>query len=273
MVCNVRQLIDEAVVERPRLENAPLRAVICQVRFPRRLALGEEEVGPIQRAVGKRYPLLLQEQAIELSTVEPGTSPRAFFAPTGSQQRIFRFQDLEQRWTATVGSEAISLETTDYMGMKDMLVRWSELIEAAAAALGITAQTRVGLRYINELPCPGPRREDLSGWVREELVTLIGAHRRTEDTLRLVSHAQFRQPEGALCNLRHGIAPDEGEEGRFVFLLDLDCFRQQQEALDLGGQIRLLAALNQAANDLFDWSFPARTRAGFGPELPPPGGE
>lgn len=256
-VCNVRELIDDVVPERPRLENAPLKAVICQARFPRQLSLGDDEVRPIQRALNHRYPVFDEEQAIEVA-----------------HRRIFRFRDAGSGWIATIGPEAISLETTEYVGMKDLLIRWSELATATAEAFELTAQTRLGLRYVNELDCPAPHREDLSGWVRRELLMPLGAQPRAEHLLRFISQAQFRQPDGSSCNMRHGIAPSETDQDRAVFLLDLDCFRGEAVEFDPVAQIRNLARLNESAYEYFNWAFSERTVEHFGPERPgpPPGG-
>ena len=265
-MCNVRNLIDEVVIDRPRLENAPLKAVICQVRFPRQLDLDDAELRPIQRGLAPRYPILAEEVAAEL-TIEASPSPQAFFAP-GRQQTIYRFRDTAEEWTATVGPEAISLETTAYVGMRDLLIRWAELVSLAQESLALGAQNRLGLRYVNEVPCPGRSRPELAGWVREELVALIGAHpERTSDLIRLVSQAQFRQPEGAVCNLRHGLAADPENKSRAVFLLDLDYFRDEIGAFDLELQIRTLASFNEGACELFEWTFPHKTREAFGPKI------
>ncbi len=267
MVCNVRDLIDDVVVDRPRLCNTPLKAVICQVRFPRQLDLTAAELRPVQRGLADRYPVLEEEVAAEL-TIEAGASPQAFFSPA-REQTIYRFRDVSQEWTATVGSEGISLETTAYLGMRDLLVRWAEFVSLAQDALSLRAQSRLGLRYVNEVPCPGLTRRHLDGWVREELIALIGAHpTRTNDLVRLVSQAQFRQPGGAICNFRHGLAVDPQDAARTLFLLDLDYFEDEIGEFDVERQIRALASFNEGARELFEWTFPDPTREAFGPEEP-----
>lgn len=266
-MCNVRELIDDVVVDRPRLQNAPLKAVICQVRFPRQLELTPTEVRPVQKGLTERYPVLEEEVAAEL-TIEASASPQAYFSPA-RQQTIYRFRDVAQEWTATVGPEAISLETTSYVGMRDLLVRWAEFVSLAQEALSLRAQSRLGLRYVNEVPCPGSTRPELDGWVREELISLIGAHpTRTNDLVRLISQAQFRQPGGAMCNFKHGLAVDPQDAERTLFLLDLDYFREAVGEFDVEQQIRALAAFNEGARELFEWTFPDPTRAAFGPEEP-----
>jgi uncharacterized protein (TIGR04255 family) len=266
-MCNVRDLIDELIVDRPLLQNAPLTAVLCQVQYPRQLALGADEVRPVQKQLARRYPLVAEERALEL-TVEAGPSPKGFFAPAGSEQTIFRFRDTQEEWTVTVGPEALSLETSAYIGMRDMLERWFEVAEVTADSLGLTARTRLGLRYINEVPAPGLGRDALDGWAREELISLIGAHgERTADLLRLLSQAVFRQPDGSLCNLRHGFAPSAQNPQQTVFLLDLDFFVEEANEFDLEDQLRSLAKFNEGARDLFSWAFSEDAYESFGPEL------
>jgi uncharacterized protein (TIGR04255 family) len=267
-MCNVQELIDDVVVDRPRLENAPLKAVICQVRFPRQLDFRDSDVRPIQKALSEHYPVLVEEQAAEL-TVEAGPSPKAFFTAAGPHQTIYRFRDTMGSWTATVAPEAISLETTAYIGMRDLLTRWVELVSMAKEALNLGSQSRLGLRYVNEIPSPGLGRSELDGWVRDELIVLVGAHAtRTSDLVRLVSQAQFRQPGGSMCNFRHGLAADPDDASRSIFLLDLDYFREETREFDLEAQIRMLASFNEGACELFEWAFPEATRATFGPAIP-----
>jgi uncharacterized protein (TIGR04255 family) len=272
-MCNVRELIDDLIVDRPRLQNAPLTAVLCQVQYPRQLALGAEEVRPVQKALAARYPLVSEERAVEL-TVEAGPSPKGFFAPAGAEQTIFRFRDTAEDWTVTIGPEALSLETSAYVGMRDMLERWLEVAEAASDSLTLTTKTRLGLRYINEIEAPGFSRDALEGWAREELVSIIGSHEaRTGDLQRFLSQAVFRQPDGSLCNLRHGLAPNAQDPEQAVFLLDLDFFVEETSDFDLEDQVRSLVKFNEGARDLFCWAFSEKAYESFGPELDTTEGE
>jgi uncharacterized protein (TIGR04255 family) len=248
---NVQELIDRLVDERPRLESAPLKEVICQVQFPRQLSLDDDVVRPIQRVLSRRYPMLVEGQGVK--AVEDG--PGAYFSPADVGQRTFRFRDAGGSWTATIGPEAIALETTDYVGMKDLLLRWSELVTAAGEALELTAQTRLGLRYINKLDFFDASQENLSSWVREELVTLLKAQPRERHLSFFISHSQFREPDGLSCHMRHGFAPKEDSEDRAIFLLDLDCYRGETAKFDPVDQIRSLARLNDCAYGYFTWAF------------------
>lgn len=273
IMCNVRELIDELIVDRPRLQNAPLTAVLCQVQYPRQLALGPEEVRPVQKTLAGRYPLVAEERAMEL-TVEAGPSPKGFFSPAGAEQTIFRFRDTAEDWTVTIGPEALSLETSAYIGMRDMLERWVEVATVAADSFGLTAKTRMGLRYINEIHAPGFSREALDGWARTELISVVGSHEeRTGDLLRFLSQAVFRQPDGSLCNFRHGLAPSVQDPEQAVFLLDLDFFVEESSDFDLEDQVRSLVKFNDGARDLFRWAFSEEAFESFGPELETTEGE
>lgn len=261
---NVQELIDRLVDERPRFDNAPLKEVICQVQFPRQLSLDDDVVRPIQRALSQRYPMFVDGHMAKKLLAED--APGAYFPSPGAGQRIFRFRDAGGTWTATIGPEAIALETTDYVGMKDLLLRWSELATTAAEALELTAQTRLGLRYINKLDFPAASQEDLSSWVREELVTLPKAQPQAKQLLYFVSHSQFREPNGLSCHMRHGLAPPAPREDsgdRAVFLLDLDCYRGETAKFDPVDQIRSLARLGDCAYGYFTWAFQDQTLRKF----------
>src|SRR4051794_22887391 len=105
-VCNVGF---EFVKRQPILKNSPLKLVICQLRFPRVIGLGEADVRPIQRGVSANYPV------VEVGrTAEFGIGPQGI-APTGELDQIFQFRDEPQAWTVNLSSAALSLETTAYV--------------------------------------------------------------------------------------------------------------------------------------------------------------
>lgn len=253
-VCNVEF---EFVKQQPILKNSPLRLVICQLRFPRVIGLGESDVRPIQRGLADEYP------AAEVGRLaEFGIGPQGI-SPTGEVDPVFNFRDETQAWTVSLSSAALSLETTAYVDFTDFITRWHALADLVTGSIGVERQDRIGLRYVDELGVgPDPHPDDIARVVRPELVGVVGAHPRTARLVNSMSELRFAQDRGA-CTLRHGLVRRDGEG---AYVLDYDFYDDAAQVLDLDAQIRCLAEFNHGAYELFAWSVPPDHFATFEPE-------
>jgi len=76
------------VVEDVHLANAPIREVICQVRFPTILRIAQGEPAEFQERIRGNFPVLEAERRVVIETegMEPGG--RAKFSPS-----VFRFRN------------------------------------------------------------------------------------------------------------------------------------------------------------------------------------
>jgi uncharacterized protein (TIGR04255 family) len=248
----------EFVKQQPVLRNAPLKLVICQMRFPRQIGAGEAEMRPIQRALAHRYPVIQVGQATDLMLTASGVSPR------GEPEPVFQFRSEDGGWTVTATRDSASLETTAYLDFQDFAERWEEASTALAETLDLSRQERIGLRYVNELACPPrPAPEQVAALVSESLVGVIGAHPRTRNLLSSMQEMRFAQERGVGA-LRHGLVLRD--DGQAAYVLDLDFYDDQPQPLDLDDQLRLLADFNHGAYELFQWSVHPDLFATFDPE-------
>jgi uncharacterized protein (TIGR04255 family) len=255
-VCNVAF---EFVKRQPVLENSPLTLVICQLRFPRLIGLGESDLRPVQRGLAHDYPVVDVGRIAEF-----GVGPEGISA-TGDVEPLFHFRDEARAWTVTVTPSSLSLETTAYTDFTDFVSRWHATADLVAEALGIERQDRIGLRYVDELDCPPePTPEDIGRVVRPELVGVIGAHPRTGRLISSMQELRFAQDRG-VCTLRHGLVR---RDGGAVYVLDYDFYDDQSQALDIDAQVRLLADFNHGGYELFAWSVPPEHFATFKPTEP-----
>jgi uncharacterized protein (TIGR04255 family) len=253
-VCNVGF---EFVKQQPVLENPPLKLVICQLRFPRLIGLGEADLRPVQRGLARDYPLPEVGRMAEF-----GIGPQGI-GPTGDVEPLFHFRDETRAWTVTVTPASLSLETTAYVDFTDFVSRWHTIADLMIGTLGIQRQDRIGLRYVDELECPpDPKPEDIARVVRAELVGVIGAHSRTGRLVSSMSELRFTQDRG-VCTVRHGLVRRDAEA---AYVLDYDFYDDQPQALDLDAQVRLLADFNHGAYELFAWSVQPEHFATFKPK-------
>jgi uncharacterized protein (TIGR04255 family) len=248
------------VKRQPVLENSPLKIVICQMRYPRQIGVGEADVRPVQRALAHEYPTARVGRAAELIVTPAGV------APAGEPDPVFQFLSVDENWTVTVGRESLSLETTAYIDFTDFVKRWYTIMSAVTEAFDLTRQDRIGLRYLNEMPSPTPLvAADLTRIVRPELVGPLGATQRTEQLISSSNELRFAQDRG-VCTMRHGLVqrPDNSS----AYLLDMDFYDDVGTELDIEQQIRLLADFSHGAFEVFRWSIEPDHFATFRPKEP-----
>jgi uncharacterized protein (TIGR04255 family) len=250
----------EFVKRQPVLENSPLKIVICQMRYPRQIGIGESDLRPVQRALANDYPTARVGQAAELVVTPSGV------VPAGDPEPVFQFVSADGGWTVTVGHDSLSLEATTYVDFTDFVTRWYAVVTIVTEAFDLARQERIGLRYLNELPCRIPlTASELRQLVRPELVGVLGAHPRAHKLVSSSNEMRFAQDRG-VCTLRHGLI--QRPDGDAVYLLDMDFYDDVPVPVDLDQQIRLLADFAHGAFDVFRWSIEPEHFATFKPQEP-----
>ncbi len=215
------------VVEDVHLSNAPVREVICQVRFPTILRIAHEEPVGFQECIRDRFPLLEAERRVVIETegVKPGG--RAKFPPS-----VFRFRNREKTRMLSLASDFYALSFTDYehwAGFADWL---SHAAEAVREVYTIPYSTRIGLRYINVIDRGFGDFADFDAVLdlfRDELTAML----RT-DVIRspeLAMHRIEALADGDQFTFRYGLI-HEGTPPEPRFLLDFDHYAEGELSLD-----------------------------------------
>jgi uncharacterized protein (TIGR04255 family) len=215
------------VVEDVHLSNAPIREVICQVRFPRILRIAHEEPVAFQERIRKRFPLLEAERRVVIETegVKPGG--KAEFPPS-----IFRFRNPERTRMLSLAPDFFALSFTDYEhweGFADWLLDAADAVQEVYA---VPYSTRIGLRYINMVDCSFagfPSFEEVLGLFRGELTAML----RTDVILspRLSMHRIETMSDGDAFTFRYGLTR-EGTPPEPRFVLDFDHYAEGELGLD-----------------------------------------
>jgi uncharacterized protein (TIGR04255 family) len=250
----------------PVLGKPPLKAVICQMRFPLMLEFNDSRVRPLQQALADRYPIT---ELNHLASFNVGPSGPM---PDDEGGTIYRFRDESLHWTVAVTSTSLSLETDAYHDFPTFARRWHGVAVSAIDALGLAQQERIGLRYVNEVECQlklddtgrltvEPR--ELEARLRPELVGAVGRHEHTQRLMSSMQEMRFAQKHG-YCTIRHGLAcqPDH----RSAYILDLDVYDEALCTIELGAQINLLAHFNHVIYALFEWAISDERFAMFEPK-------
>jgi uncharacterized protein (TIGR04255 family) len=141
------------------------------------------------------------------------------------------------------------------------------LAVAVGEALGLEARTRIGLRYVNEIPLDGADQEAVAQAIRHELLPPWGIHEHLQTLSVSLHELRFGQSEGELA-FRHGLqraAPTTPA----IYLLDFDHYEQRLRAFDVEDDAKRLRRFNATVNDVFRWSITDDKYESFEPEERP----
>jgi uncharacterized protein (TIGR04255 family) len=241
----------------PILRNAPLTNVVCEVRFD---APPPENVLELARRL---EPLGLTEYAAEEGfqvAMRPGQIEQRAL-------RRHRFADKEGSSAMTLDVYAFTFETAVYGGVDSFVATWQPVAEAIGEAIGLQARTRIGLRYVNEVPLDGADHDVVARAIKPELLPPWGAQDHLQSLSVSLHELRFVQEEGELA-FRHGLqraAPSAPP----IYLLDFDHYEQRLRAFDVVHDAERLRRFNATINDVFRWSITDEKYESFEPEERP----
>ncbi len=191
------------------LPQAPLAAVVAQVRFAPILAIGQsrasEAVAAFQEELRSTYPHLTAEDTHQINMTSPSQIDVG-------HSRIWRLADSANRpsaWRVSLAQDFVSLETRQYHSRRDFLDRLRAVINATATNFSPTDSTRFGLRYIDQLT--GTAASKVADLVVPEV---LGVHASGNGLAQLRSSivhsmmlAQFLAPNDDTVLARWGVLP------------------------------------------------------------------
>lgn len=229
--------------------RTPLSLVVCQLRFEDTGPLPEESASGLRDRFATRYPLAQRLQSAEVHLGPAGVQAAA----TGGM----RFASVAGDWTCSLFPDFVSLETTAYSDWQDFDSRLREMLAAVVDVVHPRVETRLGLRYVNEIQIDDVRAP--SDWLNYLNPALVSELSPTEplaaSLLTLHQMMQVDIGEGGRLTLRHGLPGEATEDGdkALTYLLDLDCFRQSQRLLVVDDVMSEADRLNTAITSMFQW--------------------
>lgn len=240
------------------LEKAPLVQVIAQVRFSSQAVLGTHEgAGAVHDVLGDMYPRLLAEQQ-QVVTMTPSGS-------TIVAVPQYRLTDLNRAWSVVLGTDQLSVETSNYSSWTDLRARLEAALTAVTDLTRLRVRERVGLRYINNIQPSddgtfnGRVRPDLlgpasdEGWHRH-ILSMIGQIAAKDGDAQLI----LRVGLAAQPLLPPGVTPDSATSG---YLIDIDCFNDQPREFSLEETLQYFDQLNDVDYRCFCWAVPGDYRS------------
>jgi uncharacterized protein (TIGR04255 family) len=222
-----------------------IRLAVCELRFPTLFELeGEHPPVAFARALRKEYPTheLLANVALNAGGL--------------AHANAHAFRSRKGRWSVTLRAAAVSLETSLYESFDEFVTRLAFVVKAAESTIDSDFFTRVGLRYINALPCAP---EVAGGWVNEALVgpLVVGTYGTVGEYWQRV---QGPTRVGGYT-FQHGVPIQAGEQAR-EYMLDFDFFKEDVAVVDALSVVKELHELEHA---MFDWSLGPKAKEHLGP--------
>ena len=233
-------LPDVQVVE---FERNFIKTAVCELRFPTLLEYETKPPVQLQKELRKDYPYYEPEQSVRVGPETVGREMRHLF------------KSRKKNWTVSFRASALALETSEYTNFEEFLERLESLFTKSQLLLDTDFFTRVGLRYIDEIPIEDG---ELSGWIREELVALLtkGVYGSVERFLQEVRGLT----EIGRYTFKHGMV-DSAQEEHKRYNLDFDFY---EENVPFESVLSLVSQFNQQSFRFFSWAMGPKAQSYLG---------
>ena len=224
--------------------HAPLRIVLCQVRFPPIYALlGNAGVVGFQEGLRREYPVMNRTDGTQLA-LGAGTLQAAQKAP------VWRMADEDERW-AVSSVDNVVLETPSYTNFDAFSDRFETILDVLDRTIHPAQSSRIGLRKVNELTHPEVLNpHDWLGLLKPSLLGLLGSDEAPGEVTMALADSRLKDENGDELAIRHGVVPGAPA----TYLLDLDYYSERPFTLAPGsGLTELLHDLSDSISSFFLW--------------------
>ncbi len=215
------------IVQDIPLGRAPLREVICQVRFPTMLRIAEEKPVHFQERIRDRFPALDVEHGVVIESEGTKPGPSIELRPA-----VYRFHDPSEVRAVGLAPDFYALSTQVYQHWVGFADDLRYITEAVCGEYDIPYATRIGLRYINVIDAsftPTGEFAAVYDLLRPELTVML----RT-DVVVSPDYAMQRMhvaADNGEFAFRYGLI-HEGEVAEPKFVLDFDYYVEGSIGLD-----------------------------------------
>lgn len=221
---------------RARYPRNFIRQAVCELRFPTIFEI--EDARPPEafwKILRQDFP---DHEVLANVNVRPGS-----VVTTNAHQ----FRSKRARWVVVLRPSAITLETARYDSFEEFEEQLRLVIAAAAKTVDSDFFTRVGLRYINVLPC---QTDSIEGWLNEGLVLPLS--QGVFGDVNLYWQQVHGKTESGGYTFQHGVNANDGQHpSQRGYVLDYDFFDQEVAVMDTLATVRKLHDLEFS---LFSWT-------------------
>lgn len=219
-----------------------IRQAVCELRFPTIFEI--EDARPPESFWKVLRRQFQDHEVLANVNVRPGSVVTA---------NAHQFKSKRGRWVVVLRPSAITLETARYGSFEEFEEQLQLVIAAAAETIDSEFFTRVGLRYVNVLPC---QASSIDGWLNDQLARPL-----SEGTFGDVDF-YWQQVHGKTAaggyTFQHGInGSQEQLPSRTGYILDYDFFDQDVAVVDALATVK---KLHELEHSLFSWTLGEKAR-------------
>ncbi len=229
-------------VEAVEYEKNFIATAVCELRFPALLEFETKSPSQLQKELRKEFPNYERRQSVSLGAGDPVKEIKHLFKSRKSE------------WTVSFRTWAIAIETNRYTSFEEFGSRLKNLLDISKPLLDTDFFTRVGLRYINEIPITDGNP---SGLIREDLVAPLVQGIYGDVTHFSQEIRGFLKTGG--YTLRHGLS--DVEKGPRNYTLDFDFY---DENVQYEPVLDLVSEFNRQSFSFFSWAIGPKTRENLG---------
>jgi uncharacterized protein (TIGR04255 family) len=229
------------------LASAPLKVAVAQVRYTPVHAVEKRElVADFESRLDRRY-VAQDAQTSQTLTIQVGAVPAVpTVVPPAGVDTVWPFKDGDRGYAVALANSSLAVEAdASYHDFPQFLEEFGTAVTACAEIFKPKRQTRLGLRYINELT-DGRLREDVRRIINAELVVPLGTAVQG-GLLRSLAELRIQESLGIFV-VRHGLIDDD------KYLLDFDYFSDADRQFDSQLVIETVEGFHKLIEPFFIWS-------------------
>jgi uncharacterized protein (TIGR04255 family) len=235
-------------VEPVEYEKNFITTAVCELRFPALLEFETKSPSQLQKELRKEFPNYERRQSVSLGGGDPVKEVKHLF------------KSKKGDWIVSFRTWAIAIETSRYTSFEEFQGRLTNLLDISRPLLDTDFFTRIGLRYINEIPLEdgNPR-----GLIREDLVAPLVQGVYGDVTQFSQEIRGFLKTGG--YTLRHGLS--DIEKGPRTYTLDFDFY---EENVQYESVLPLVSDFNKQSFSFFSWAIGPKTLESLGKDIRKP---
>jgi len=142
------------------------------------------------------------------------------------------------------------LESADYLDFDDFAEEFKKVLAALYEVFEPQEESRLGLRYINQIEDERLASRGLAHFLRKDLVAPVGSALGA-DLISSLAELRFREGDGVMA-IRHGLV------GPTAYLLDLDRYCEESREFVPETIVERVIAYHALIKRLFVWSLSQR---------------
>jgi uncharacterized protein (TIGR04255 family) len=226
------------------LPRAPLKLALVQVKYRPLVVIEQpERVAAFQDAVVERFELVDRQtsQALQVEVSPAGVNQRA-----GQTETVWQFRAMDGGATVALSATSLGFESAEYDAFERFADQFAYVLEAVAATFGPRHQTRLGVRYVNEVVDERLAPNTLIDFLNDDLVRPVGSELGV-DLIGGLSELRFQQPDGIFV-LRHGLVRPN------TYLLDFDYYNETERPFDAAAALEVTHRFHTVIEAVFKWS-------------------